>query len=30
MDWNRDQIKQRLLVVCGGVAFFCALQNLPE
>ena len=28
MDWNRDQIKQRLLVVCGGVAFFCALQNL--
>lgn len=29
MDWNRDQIKQRLAVVCGGVAFFCALQNLP-
>ena len=29
MDWNRDQIKQRLLVVCGGVAFFCALQDLP-
>jgi len=29
MDWNRSQIKQRLLVVCGGVAFFCALQNLP-
>lgn len=29
MDWNRDQIKQRLLVVCGGVAFFCVLQNLP-
>ena len=29
MDWNRNQIKQRLLVVCGGVAFFCALQNLP-
>ena len=29
MDWNRDQIKQRLLVVCGGVAFYCALQNLP-
>lgn len=28
MDWNREQIKQRLLVVCGGVAFFCALQNL--
>ncbi len=30
MDWNRDQIKQRLLVVCGGVAFFCALQNLTN
>ena len=30
MDWNRDQIKQRLLVVCGGVAFYCALQNLPD
>lgn len=29
MNWNRDQIKQRLAVVCGGVAFFCALQNLP-
>ena len=29
MDWNREQIKQRLLVVCGGVAFFCALQDLP-
>lgn len=29
MDWNREQIKQRLAVVCGGVAFFCALQNLP-
>lgn len=29
MDWNREQIKQRLLVVCGGVAFFCVLQNLP-
>ena len=28
MDWNRNQIKQRLLVVCGGVAFFCVLQNL--
>ena len=28
MDWDHDQIKQRLLVVCGGVAFFCALQNL--
>ena len=29
MDWNRNQIRQRLLVVCGGVAFYCALQRLP-
>lgn len=29
MDWNRAQIKQRLLVVCGGVAFYWALQNFP-
>ncbi len=29
MDWNRKQIKQRLAVVCGGVAFYCALQNIP-
>lgn len=29
MDWNRDQIRQRLLVVCGGVAFYCLLQHLP-
>lgn len=28
MDWNRKQIKQQLAVVCGGVAFYCALQNL--
>ena len=28
MDWNRDQIKQRLTVVCGGVLFYCVLQNL--
>ena len=28
MDWNRDQIRQRLLVVCGGVAFYCLLQHL--
>ena len=26
---DRKQIQERLLVVCGGVAFFCALQNLP-
>lgn len=29
MDWNREQIKQRLAVVCGGVAFYCVLQKLP-
>lgn len=29
MDWTPNQIKQRLAVVCGGVAFYCALQNLP-
>ncbi|MEY8389250.1 AI-2E family transporter [Oscillospiraceae bacterium 38-13] len=26
---DRKPIQERLLVVCGGVAFFCALQNLP-
>ena len=30
MDWNREQIKQRLTVVCGGVAFYCILQKLPS
>ena len=30
MDWNREQIKQRLAVVCGGVAFYCILQKLPS
>ena len=28
MEWNRQNIKYLLLVVCGGVAFYCALQNL--
>ena len=28
MEWNRQSIKGLLLVVCGGVAFYCALQNL--
>ena len=28
MDWNREQIKQRLAVVCGGVLFYCVLQKL--
>ena len=29
MEWNRQNSKALLLVVCGGVAFYCALQNLP-
>lgn len=29
MEWNKDNVKGLLLVVCGGVAFYCALQNLP-
>lgn len=28
MEWNKQSIKSLLLVVCGGVAFYCALQNL--
>ena len=28
MEWNRQNIKGLLLVVCGGVAFYCALQHL--
>lgn len=28
MEWNRQSVKYLLLVVCGGVAFYCALQNL--
>ena len=29
MEWNRQNSKALLLVICGGVAFYCALQNLP-
>ena len=29
MEWNKENLKGLLLVVCGGVAFYCALQNLP-
>ena len=32
MEWNRQNIKGLLLVVCGGVAFYCALAfvlNVP-
>ena len=28
MEWNKQNIKGLLLVVCGGVAFYCALQDL--
>ncbi len=28
MNLNREQIKQYLLIICGGIAFYCALQNL--
>lgn len=28
MEWNRRTVKYLLAVVCGGVAFYCALQNL--
>ena len=28
MDFNKGNIKGLLLVVCGGVAFYCILQNL--
>ncbi len=28
MEWNKQKIKGLLLVVCGGVAFYCALQHL--
>ena len=29
MEWNRETVKNLLLVTCGGIAFFCGLQNLP-
>ena len=28
MEWNKESIKSLLLVVCGGVAFYCGLQHL--
>lgn len=30
MEFNKGNIKGLLLVVCGGVAFYCALQNLGD
>ena len=29
MEWNKQSLRGLLLVICGGVAFYCALQNLP-
>nr|WP_325197022.1 AI-2E family transporter [uncultured Oscillibacter sp.] len=28
MEWNRQTVKSLLLVVCGGMAFYCGLQHL--
>jgi len=28
MEWNRQTVKNLLLIVCGGIAFYCLLQNL--
>lgn len=28
MEWNKQTVKSLLVVVCGGVAFYCALQHL--
>lgn len=28
MNWNKQSLRGWLIVVCAGVAFFCALQNL--
>lgn len=28
MEWNRRTVKYLLLMVCGGIAFYCLLQNL--
>lgn len=28
MEWNKQQLKGLLLVVCAGIAFYCILQNL--
>ena len=28
MEWNKQNIRSLLLVICGGVAFYVALQNL--
>ena len=28
MEWNKQNLRGWLLVICGGVAFYCGLQNL--
>ncbi len=28
MEWNKQTVKGLLLVVCGGAAFYCAIQHL--
>jgi predicted PurR-regulated permease PerM len=28
MEWNKQNVKYILLVVCGGIAFYCALTHL--
>ena len=28
MDWNKENIKGLLLVVCGGAAFYAGIQHL--
>lgn len=28
MEWNKQHLKEILLAICGGVAFYCALENL--
>lgn len=29
MEWKKENLRGLLLVVCGGIAFYCLLQNLP-
>ena len=29
MEWNKQKILGLLAVVCGGVAFYTVVQNLP-
>ena len=29
MEWKKENLRGLLLVVCGGIAFYSLLQNLP-